>query len=80
MKLGTLTITGEWPLAIDGLDLGWSPRKSRRFTITDGGFEKDGRLFKTFDPDMLIRALGVNNAKYSLTYDPPKAGSVRVAR
>ncbi len=75
MKLGTLTITGKWPLSLDGCDLGYSPRKARRFTWDSEGFIKGGKLYKTQDPEVLIKAFGVLEAKYSLkveSYDEDK--------
>lgn len=65
IKIGTLTITGNWPMEIDGLDLGYSKRLTRRYQITDKGFVRAGKLFKTHDYAILLQVLGVKEAKWS---------------
>ena len=66
MRLGTLTITGQFPNNLDGLFLSHSAEAKIVFKWTTDGFIRKGRLYKTQDPAHLIQALGVLNSKYSL--------------
>jgi len=67
MKIGTLTITGRWPMEWDGCPLGYTNRCRRVFQWRDDGFVRKGKLYKTGDAARLIEVLGVADATYSLT-------------
>jgi len=68
-RIGTLTITGSYPLQWDGLDMG-EAECVRVYASTLDGFVRRGRLFKTLDPAALMEALGVRG-DYSLKTWPP---------
>ena len=65
--LGTLTITGTKAIEIDGLHLGFS-KIIMRFKITDQGFLRNNKLFKTHDQIYLAEQLGFTNYKTFLKY------------
>jgi len=67
-QVGTLTITGRWPLSIDGLSLGFSKRHSKRYRMTSDGFARGHRLYKTLDQIAFVEALGVAEPKYCISY------------
>ena len=70
MILGTATISGDWPLELDGLQMGYH-RLTRRFKITDAGLQRGHKLYKTFDPQHLADVLGVLNARVSVKMRVP---------
>jgi hypothetical protein len=51
---------------MDGLDPGYSDRRAKRFAFTEHGFERDGKLYKTFDHYALAALLGVRNPALSM--------------
>lgn len=63
MKLARITITGKWPMSIDGLDMGYTGFASRVFYLTPEGIERKGKLYKTFDTGLLAEKFGVINPK-----------------
>ena len=66
MKLGTITITGKYPMEVDGLFLGYTNRIKRVYHLTDRGIQRKNILYKTFDTLFLIEKLGIIEAKHSL--------------
>ncbi len=73
MRLGTVTLTGDFPAEIDGLVLP-DVRRTVRFALTDAGLERKGKLWKTLDPALLAEALGVRNTKTSVHFKLPDGG------
>jgi hypothetical protein len=67
--LGTLTITGKFPIEIDGLFLGYTAKKSIRFYISQDGFIRNNKLYKTLEPNILIDALGIIESNYNFKYN-----------
>lgn len=67
VTIGTLTIKGTKPIEYDGLHLGYT-NITMRFKITDQGFVRKGKLFKTHDQIYLAEQLGFVNYKISLKY------------
>jgi len=68
MELGTLTIIGTKSLEYDGLSLGFS-KCTMRFKITNQGFVRNDKLFKTHDQNLLAEKLGFVNFKTHLKYN-----------
>ena len=61
-KLGTVTIKGWLPADLAGNKSRFT--KTYRFTLTDQGYVGNGRkLYKTFDPSVLMQALGLVDPK-----------------
>jgi len=78
MRIGTLTITGRWPMELDGLFLGYTESTAKRFALVEGGIERRGRLYKTHDPRYLAECLGVLDARITARYNVPGVtGTVR---
>ena len=59
-KLGTLTIKGFLPSDLAGNASNFE--KTYRFTLTTHGYVRARKLYKTFDPSVVISASGLVNA------------------
>lgn len=68
MNIGHVTITGQKPLEIDGLFMGYT-KKTVRFRMTTEGLVRNHKLYKTFDPAYLAEAFGFIDYKYSVRYN-----------
>jgi hypothetical protein len=68
MILGTCTISGQFPVEVDGLFLGFRPRRIR-FDVTTKGLLRQNKLYKTHDGAMLAELLGIDNAKVTYNYN-----------
>jgi len=67
-QLGTLIITGTKNIEYDGLQLGQS-KVTMRFQVTDKGFIRNSKLFKTHDQELLAEKLGFIDFKTHLKYN-----------
>ncbi len=73
--IGTLTVSGKFPIDIDGLNMGWM-KKTKRFKITDKGFLYMNKLIKTHDPRLLCEDV-LNVFDYSYSYKLGKMPPVK---
>lgn len=62
--LGTVTVTAEIPLEIDGLFLGYRKRVLK-FVSTSEGLVRKGRLYRTWDATALVVAMGGESVRES---------------
>lgn len=60
VKLGTLTITGYLPIDLSGGKSNFE--KKMRYTLTQQGYVRGGKLYKTFDPQEMLKASGLVDA------------------
>ena len=59
-SLGTLQISGKLPSDMSGTASNFS--KTYRYTLTDQGFVRSGKLYKTFDPAVMVNCCGLVEA------------------
>ncbi len=71
--LGRFYVTGCWPLSVDGLDLGYSERKTRWFPWHEKGIKAGQQFIRSLEPWDILQAMGVSEPTYHYTITQGKS-------